>query len=55
MPKAGQKPGRGHYYCKKCGEMQWIDNATQVLEKCRKCGNEDFYWPDETSQPLKKR
>jgi len=55
MPKTGQKPGRGHYYCKECGEMQWIDNAKQVLEKCRKCGNEDFYWPDETSPPANKK
>lgn len=50
MPKAGQKPGRGHYYCKQCGEMQWIDNGKQILQECRRCNGTDFYWPNETSK-----
>jgi zinc ribbon family protein len=43
MPyKCGQKPGRGRYVCRKCGEDVRLNHSTDALPKCRRCANCEF-------------
>jgi ribosomal protein S27AE len=39
MYKTGEKPGKGRYRCSKCGEVIYLNDATDVLPPCPKCHN----------------
>ena len=42
MPTTGEKPGKGTYYCKKCGQKVVLDDNSDKLPPCPKCGNTEF-------------
>ena len=42
MPSTGQKPGKGTYYCTKCGQAVTLNDNTDNLPPCPKCANTDF-------------
>jgi NAD-dependent SIR2 family protein deacetylase len=37
MYKTGEKPGKGHYRCTKCGEVIYLNDNTDTLPPCPKC------------------
>lgn len=43
MATTGEKPGKGTYICKKCGQMVVLDDTTDTLPPCPKCSNTEFY------------
>lgn len=42
MPTTGEKPGKGLYKCKKCGQLVQLDDHTDTLPPCPKCSNTEF-------------
>lgn len=42
MPTTGEKPGKGTYQCKKCGQLVHLDDRTDTLPPCPKCSNTEF-------------
>ena len=42
MPKTGEKPGKGNYRCNKCGQIVRLDDDSDTLPPCPKCGGTDF-------------
>ena len=42
MSTTGEKPGAGTYICDKCGQSVTLDDATDTLPPCPKCGGSEF-------------
>ena len=42
MHKTGEKPGKGTYYCTKCGQKVVLDDNSDTLPPCPKCSNTTF-------------
>ncbi len=42
MYKTGEKPGKGIYQCTKCGQLVRLDDHTDTLPPCPKCGNTTY-------------
>ena len=42
MNKTGEKPGKGEYYCTKCGQNVTLDDNTDTLPPCPKCSNTTY-------------
>jgi len=42
MPTTGEKPGKGTYYCKKCVQLVVLDDSSDRLPPCPKCGKTDY-------------
>jgi len=42
MPTTGEKPGKGTYYCTKCGQAVTLDDITDTLPPCPKCNGTSF-------------
>lgn len=42
MHITGERPGSGIYDCILCGESVFIDESTDTLPSCPKCGNFEF-------------
>jgi ribosomal protein S27AE len=42
MPTTGEKPGKGTYYCTRCGTSVTLDDDTDTLPPCRKCHGTEF-------------
>lgn len=42
MPTTGEKPGKGTYYCTKCGQAVILDDYTDTLPPCPKCKGTNF-------------
>ena len=42
MPTTGEKPGKGTYFCKKCGQKVVLNDATDTLPPCPSCHNTEF-------------
>ena len=38
----GEKPGKGAYTCKACGQGVVLDNTNDVLPPCPKCSKTTF-------------
>jgi len=34
----GEKPGKGNYHCCHCGQKVFLDEMTDALPPCPKCG-----------------
>ena len=43
MPTTGEKPGIGVYTCNTCGQKVKLDNNTDRLPPCPKCGGTEFH------------
>jgi DNA-directed RNA polymerase subunit RPC12/RpoP len=41
-PITGEKPGKGSYKCKKCGQVVVLDDSNDTLPPCPKCNNTEF-------------
>ena len=42
MPGTGEKPGKGTYQCTKCGNTITLEDASDKLPPCPKCGGSTF-------------
>lgn len=42
MPTTGEKPGKGTYICKSCGQSVVLDNHTDTLPPCPKCNKTEY-------------
>ncbi len=42
MPATGEQPGKGVYYCKKCGTRVVIEETTDTLPTCSRCNHTEF-------------
>ncbi|HCW80732.1 MAG TPA: hypothetical protein DG942_06460 [Ruminococcaceae bacterium] len=42
MYQTGEKPGKGEYQCYNCGSIIRLDDDSEPLPKCSKCGSEEF-------------
>jgi len=42
MPTTGEKPGKGAYTCKGCGQVVVLDDSTDTLPPCPKCSGTDY-------------
>lgn len=42
MPSTGEKPGKGTYTCKKCGQVVRLDDNTDTLPPCPKCNGTEY-------------
>jgi len=42
MYHTGEKPGKGTYRCKECLQTVRLDDDTDTLPPCPKCGNTTF-------------
>jgi len=42
MSTTGEKPGKGTYTCKKCGEKVRLDEASDRLPPCPRCRGTEF-------------
>lgn len=42
MPKTGEKPGKGVYFCNKCNTRLELDDTGDTLPPCPKCSNTSF-------------
>ncbi|MCK4640375.1 MAG: hypothetical protein KAU06_03480 [Candidatus Marinimicrobia bacterium] len=42
MPTTGENPGKGTYYCKNCGQKVVLDDDSDRLPPCPKCGKTDY-------------
>ena len=42
MSTTGEKPGTGRYVCKKCGQVVILDDNTDTLPPCPKCGGTEY-------------
>ncbi|PYG88467.1 zinc ribbon family protein [Ruminiclostridium sufflavum DSM 19573] len=43
MPTTGEKPGKGTYQCKTCGQVVRLDDSTDTLPPCPKCNGTEYY------------
>jgi DNA-directed RNA polymerase subunit RPC12/RpoP len=42
MPTTGEKPGKGLYACVKDGQTVRLDDDTDTLPPCPRCGGTEF-------------
>ncbi|MGM8366498.1 zinc ribbon-containing protein [Virgibacillus sp. W0181] len=42
MPTTGEKPGKGTYKCKNCGNEVTLDDTTDTLPPCANCDGTEF-------------
>lgn len=42
MAKTGEKPGKGTYICKHCGQEIVLDDNTDTLPPCPKCNKTEY-------------
>jgi len=42
MPTTGEKPGKGVYVCKKCGQTVKLDDNSDTLPPCPRCEHTEF-------------
>ncbi|MBY3788723.1 hypothetical protein HPQ32_09770 [Photobacterium carnosum] len=42
MATTGEKPGKGAYYCEKCGQRVDLDDHTDTLPPCPKCAHTKY-------------
>jgi len=42
MSSTGEKPGKGTYYCKKCGQQVVLDDYDDTLPPCPKCSHTEY-------------
>lgn len=42
MYKTGEKPGKGIYYCTRCGQKVVLDDNSDTLPPCPKCSNTTY-------------
>lgn len=42
MPSTGEKPGKGTYYCQKCGQRVELDDTTDTLPPCPQCHHTEY-------------
>lgn len=42
MSTTGEKPGKGTYYCKKCGSPKVLNDDSDTLPPCSKCNGTEF-------------
>ena len=42
MIKTGEKPGVGIYICTQCGQVVRLDDNTDTLPPCPRCGNTTY-------------
>lgn len=43
MPRTGEKPGKGEYTCDDCGQVVVLDDDSDTMPPCPKCGGSDFH------------
>ena len=43
MVKTGEKPGKGTYTCRNCGQSITLDDTTDTMPPCPKCEGTKFY------------
>ena len=43
MFTTGQKPGKGTYQCVSCGQLVVLDDHTDTLPPCPKCGRTRYF------------
>ena len=43
MHKTGEKPGKGRYQCTQDAQIVVLDDATDTLPPCPRCGNTTFW------------
>jgi predicted nucleic acid-binding Zn-ribbon protein len=39
---SGVEPGKGMYSCEFCGSSVTLDNDSDILSSCLKCGKDEF-------------
>ena len=42
MPTTGEKPGKGTYICKSCGQEVCLDDNSDKLPPCPKCADTNY-------------
>ena len=42
MSTTGEKPGKGSYICKKCGQVVHLDQDSDTLPPCPRCSGTEF-------------
>jgi DNA-directed RNA polymerase subunit RPC12/RpoP len=42
MSTTGEKPGKGTYTCKKCGQVVHLDQDSDTLPPCPHCSGTEF-------------
>jgi len=42
MSTTGEKPGKGTYVCKNCGQTVTLDDDTDTLPPCPRCNGTEF-------------
>lgn len=42
MPTTGEKPGKGTYFCNRCGTRVVLDDNSDTLPPCPKCNGTSF-------------
>lgn len=42
MHTTGEKPGKGRYQCRHCGQIVILDDVTDTLPPCPKCNGTLF-------------
>jgi DNA-directed RNA polymerase subunit RPC12/RpoP len=42
MATTGEKPGKGTYKCKKCGQLVHLDDSTDTLPPCPNCYGTEY-------------
>ncbi|MGF1847398.1 zinc ribbon-containing protein [Vibrio lentus] len=43
MPTTGEKPGKGPYTCKKCGQRVELDDYDDTLPPCPNCSHSEYH------------
>ena len=42
MTKTGEKPGKGTYNCRECGQFVTLDDNTDTMPPCPRCSHTEF-------------
>ncbi|WP_229618758.1 zinc ribbon-containing protein [Vibrio parahaemolyticus] len=42
MATTGEKPGKGAYYCKECGQRVDLDDSDDTLPPCPRCAHTEY-------------
>jgi DNA-directed RNA polymerase subunit RPC12/RpoP len=42
MSTTGEKPVKGRYTCKKCGQTVVLDDSNDTLPPCPRCANTEY-------------